>query len=331
MAAELPRALSAAIATLMQGRSRKDLSERSGKISRRYRAGGSSTGVVEDEADAMAYAVARMPATFAAASEVFERLLERCPDFSPARALDLGAGPGTASWAIAELWPDIAEIIQVDRNKAFLDLARVLAADAESPALQAPRQLAADLVGWTGPAEPFDLMVLGYALTELPPARLSELIARLWSRCTGALVIVEPGTPAGYTRILAMRDRLIGEGARILAPCPHEAPCPLTPPDWCHFAVRLQRSRDHMSAKSATLPYEDEKFAYLVAVRPELDALPAAGRLLDRPEASKIGVAVKLCGTDGALHVRTVPKRDREAFARARKLKWGDLLDLPRR
>ena len=82
MAAELPDALTAAIAALMEGRSRKDLSERSGKISRRYREGGSSTGVVEGEADAMAYAVARMPATFAAASEVFERLLERCPEFA---------------------------------------------------------------------------------------------------------------------------------------------------------------------------------------------------------------------------------------------------------
>jgi ribosomal protein RSM22 (predicted rRNA methylase) len=326
MAAELPDALTAAIAALMEGRSRKDLSERSGKISRRYREGGSSTGVVEGEADAMAYAVARMPATFAAASEVFERLLERCPDFAPARVLDVGAGPGTASWAMADLWPEIAEIVQVDRNTAFLDLARMLAEDASSPALQAPRQVTADLVAWAGPAEAFDLIVLGYALTELPPARLPALMDMLWARCAGALVIVEPGTPAGYARILGVRDGLIASGARILAPCPHEAPCPLTPPDWCHFAVRLQRSRDHMSAKAATLSYEDEKFAYLVAVRPELYVAPDEARVLDRPETSKIGVAVKLCGTDGALHLATVPKRDRAAFGRAKKLKWGDLL-----
>ena len=326
MAAELPEALTSAISALMEGRSRKDLSERSGKISRRYREGGSSTGVVEGEADAMAYAVARMPATFAAASEVFERLLERCPDFSPARVLDVGAGPGTASWAMADLWPDISEIVQVDRNTAFLDLARTLAEDADSAALQAPRQITADLVAWAGPADAFDLVVLGYALTELPAARLPGLMQMLWARCAGAIVIVEPGTPAGYARILSLRDGLIGAGARILAPCPHEAPCPLTPPDWCHFAIRLQRSRDHMSAKAATLSYEDEKFAYLVAVRPELYARPEEARVLDRPETSKIGVAVKLCGTDGALHLTTVPKRDREAFGHAKKRKWGDLL-----
>ena len=81
-----------------------------------------------------------------------------------------------------------------------------------------------------------------------------------------------------------------------------------------------------MSAKAATLSYEDEKFAYLVAVRPEIYVAPDEARVLDRPETSKIGVAVKLCGTDGALHLATVPKRDREAFGRAKKLKWGDLL-----
>ena len=38
---------------------------------------------------------------------------------------------------------------------------------------------------------------------------------------------------------------VIGEGAAILAPCPHAQACPLVEPDWCHFVQRLPRSRDH--------------------------------------------------------------------------------------
>ena len=325
--AELPEALTAAIDALMDGRKRPDLNARAGKISDAYRAGESSTGVVREEADALAYAVSRLPATYAAAVEVLERLAERCPDFSPTSGLDVGAGPGTASWAMAEVFAGLASLTQVDRNRAFLDLALKLAAEAEAPALRQPAQLLADLAA--GGALPVsDLVVLCYALAELAPPAQAATVGRLWTASAGALVIVEPGTPAGYTRILAARDALIAEGAKILAPCPHQAPCPLVAPDWCHFAVRLSRSRDHMAAKGATLGYEDEKFSYLVAVRPALFTPAAAGRILDRPETSKIAVAAKLCGTDGSLSLALVPKRQKQAYAAARRLKWGDELQL---
>ena len=59
------------------------------------------------------------------------------------------------------------------------------------------------------------------------------------------LLIIEPGTPAGYARMIALRSQLIASGAHVAAPCPHQAPCPLATPDWCHFAQRLPRSRAH--------------------------------------------------------------------------------------
>ena len=328
--AELPAALGAAIDRMMEGRKRPDLHARAEKISDAYRAGETSTGVVREESDALAYAVSRMPATYAAALHVLERLVERCPDFAPISGLDVGAGPGTASWAMAEAFPEMAGLTQVDRNRAFLDLAVKLAADADGAALKAPRQVLADLTG-DGALPQSDLVVLCYALAELAQTAQAAATARLWAATTGALVIIEPGTPAGYARILHARDTLLGLDAKIIAPCPHQAPCPLIAPDWCHFAVRLPRSRDHMAAKAATLGYEDEKFSYLVAVRPALFAPARTGRILDRPETTKIAVAAKLCGTDGSLSLAVVPKRQKQAFAAARRLKWGDelLVDAP--
>ena len=114
---------------------------------------------------------------------------------------------------------------------------------------------------------PRDLVTASYLLNELPEAARPRLIERLWQATAGVLVIVEPGTPAGYSRILAARDALIRHGANVIAPCPHAQACPLVAPDWCHFAARVARSRRHRLAKAATVPWEDEKFSYVALAR----------------------------------------------------------------
>ena len=112
-----------------------------------------------------------------------------------------------------------------------------------------------------------DLVVASYLVGELDRSRTSELAAMLWERTRDTLLVVEPGTPAGYARIIALRAQLIAQGAHVLAPCPHDKACPLVAPDWCHFAQRLPRSRDHMLMKDADVPFEDEKFSYVALSR----------------------------------------------------------------
>ena len=132
-------------------------------------------------------------------------------------------------------------------------------------------------------------------------------------------------TPAGFQRILAARTALVAEGADLLAPCPHAADCPLSSPDWCHFSVRLPRSRDHRLAKGAALPFEDEKFAYLVAARRGVATAPRSPRVLAHPRSGKPGIELKLCGPAG-LETRFIARRDKAGHAAARRLGWGDAL-----
>lgn len=322
MSFDLPPQLRLAADRLLEGVSRKDLAQRAGAISERYRAGGSSAKVVASQADATAYVLTRLPATYAAGARAFAEAAERAPGFSPASLLDAGAGPGGAGWAALETWPGIASATLLDSNRAFLDMAEALAADAPPPLRDAAR-LRADLTApgeWPGA----DLVVASYALAEIPEPAQASVVAALWAAVQGMLILIEPGTPAGYARILAARTGLIEAGAQVLAPCPHHAPCPLLALDWCHFSQRLARSRDHRLAKGAETPFEDEKFIYLAAARPGVAAEPATPRVLAPPRTGKPGAELKLCMPGGEAQLRFVGKRDKAAYAIARRLDWGD-------
>ena len=93
---DLPAELKAALDARLQGLSRNDAAERAARISKTYRGGGNS-GAIRNETDALAYALARMPATYAAVTASLNALGEIRPDFAPASLLDVGAGPGTAT------------------------------------------------------------------------------------------------------------------------------------------------------------------------------------------------------------------------------------------
>src|SRR3981189_3789194 len=116
-APDLPAELKAALEAKLQGLSLNDTAERAARISRTYRDGGGS-GAIASEADALAYALARMPATYAAVTASLNALREITPHFAPAALLDVGAGPGTATWAAAEAFPSLKNFTLLDDNGA---------------------------------------------------------------------------------------------------------------------------------------------------------------------------------------------------------------------
>ena len=268
---------------------------------------------ITDEADALAYALARMPATFAAISRVLDELTDRAPAWTPVSILDAGAGPGTATWAAREIWPE-AEATLLDHNPVLLALADGFGA-VRVKAMRGRLGTSSDAA---------DLVMAGYALTEIGDADLGPIVSSLWASTKGALVIVEPGTPRDYTRLMGVRGSLVASGAELLAPCPHHRPCPLLAPDWCHFAVRLERTRDHRTLKSADAPFEDEKFSYLIAARPGVGT-KAAGRVIKPVHRSKFETVIEVCAEAG-VEMRVVAKRDKMAFRDARHVEWGDVV-----
>ncbi|TIU57573.1 MAG: methyltransferase type 11, partial [Mesorhizobium sp.] len=133
-------------------------------------------------------------------------------------------------WATLDLWPDLVAAVMLEASAAVRKIGQSLAAEAIAARTE---WLAGDATIDLADLQPADLVTAAYVLDEIVPASLPKLVGRLWQLTAGTLLIVEPGTPAGWQRILAVRQQLIEAGAHVLAPCPHEAPCPLVPPDWC--------------------------------------------------------------------------------------------------
>jgi ribosomal protein RSM22 (predicted rRNA methylase) len=317
-APDLPSELKAALDARLQGLSRNDAAERAGRISQTYRDGGGST-AIRTEADALAYALARMPATYAAVTASLNALREITPHFAPKSLLDVGAGPGTATWAAAEAFSSLQSFTLLDANSAL----RALALDLGRGSMRLRDMIyqRGEARAALADAEAADLVVASYMIGETSGAERKMLAELMWAKTRDTLVIIEPGTPAGYARIIALREQLIASGAHVAAPCPHDGTCPLTAPDWCHFTQRLPRSRAHKQLKSAERPYEDEKFSYVALTRAPVAQHPA--RVLTQPVVTKVEVTAKLC-TPGGLVIAKVPRRAKPAYARARRWRWGD-------
>lgn len=315
----LPTWISATLARKLDHVSRAALQEHAQTISETYRAGGGSE-VIRSDLDAIAYAIVRMPATYAAVRAALGQTIELIPDFQPRSILDVGAGPGTASWAGIETWPSVQGATLVDSNPYLLDFARRTHGECQREV--AAEFVPADLARSVGSAPNADVAMVSYALAELAPAVLRDILTAIWRRADRLLVVVEPGTVDGFQRILKCRDVLIANGATIIGPCSQEGRCPLSEHTrWCHFAARLARSRDHMIAKGARVPFEDEKFSYLVAGK-GFAHVSRGRRILATPNANKAGVNLTLCAPDHP-EERTIPRRDKKAYMAAKRLRWG--------
>ncbi len=317
---ELPAPLQAALAVAAARYSGAALRATTDRLVQRYQLGGPADGpLLVSDLDAAAYATYRMPATFAAMRSVLGETARLAPSLAPVSHLDVGGGTGSAVWAAAQVWPSLREHTVLEQAPAVLRLGAELAATGPG-GVCTTTWTAADLT--TTALPPADLLTASYVLGELDPKARAALVVRLVD-AAGVLVIAEPGSVAGHECLLAAREQVLAAGLHVLAPCPHERACPMVGTrDWCHFAVRLPRSPEHRRAKGAALGFEDEKLAYLVAVREPAE--PAPARVVRHPTTRKGLVQLALCTREEGLRTEVVSKREGPRYRAARDLSWGD-------
>lgn len=314
---EFPAELRGEVERLLSEENTDSLARAAEGISARYRENnGSGKRLVSSRRDILAYSAVRMPATFGAVIRSLELALECFGDEEFQTVLDIGAGTGAATHAAAlsAECGSSASFTCIEREPEMISVGRQLTEFCGIPAVWKQGDITS---GFDDRAE---LVLCSYCLNELTESARKKAVERLWESTQRLLLIVEPGTPEGYSRIISAREQLIALGAHIAAPCPHEKACPLEPGDWCHFTVRVARSRLHKQLKGGEVPYEDEKFCFLAVSREETS--PCAARVLRHPRIDSGRVTLRLCTPDGA-EERMVTKKSPQ-FKAARKSDAGD-------
>lgn len=275
--------------------------------------------IVADDPAATAYALYRMPATYAAVRAALHQAALALPELAPRTHCDLGGGTGGAVWAVADTWPTVTEHRVIEQSPAMITLGRRLVSATTGAVAATTWQTG--LLDGSLQLPAVDLITISYVLGELDPELRQTMITKL-ARSAPTVAIIEPGTKAGYRRVLEARELLIKEGLRVAAPCPHDEACPMRGDDWCHFAVRINRSSTHRMIKSAELSYEDEKFSYVIATREPVE--DRAERIVRHPRYAKGRVLLTLCRRPPEIDHAVVAKRDKEDYRRARRNAWGD-------
>jgi ribosomal protein RSM22 (predicted rRNA methylase) len=317
----LPAPLLAAIERELAAFSAADLTRAAAQITERYHRAGHSTPALTTAAQHAAYLAVRMPATYAAGRMALQRLREQAPGYAPSSLLDLGAGPGTALWAAADTFPSLASATLIDSDPLWAQIGQRLAEAGGHPVFSCADRRVAGLEP-LGAEDAADLVMVSYAMGEIPRGALDAALRAAWKATGGVLVILEPGTPQAFPGLLAARDLLLAAGAHLLAPCPQAGRCPMSgTPDWCHFPARVERTSLHRRLKGGRLGHEDEKFSYLIFCREA--AAAAKSRIVRHPRVHGGHIELELCARAG-LRRETVTRSRKEAFRRARRSQWGD-------
>jgi ribosomal protein RSM22 (predicted rRNA methylase) len=291
-------------------------------LAEHYKAADFSAPAITTEVHRAAYLAVRLPATYGAVRRVVSELCLRVPDAEIRSMLDLGAGPGTALFAATEELRHLRTATLVESDSEWLALGKRLAAQSQLPVIQQAQWLRQDLRSGLS-CSAHDLVVISYTVGELSAVAAEAVLRKAWSCASNFLAVIEPGTRRGFAAVHAARSVLLANGARIVAPCPHQNACPMAASgDWCHFSQRVERTSQHRQLKGGSLGYEDEKFSYLIATKS--DVSPAAARIVRHPGKHSGHVQLSLCTTEGRIESRTVTRSSKSAYKSARQAEWGD-------
>ncbi|KAI8887502.1 Rsm22-domain-containing protein [Backusella circina FSU 941] len=293
--------------------------------------------------ESIAYAAGVLPSNYAAIKNIMSELSNRLPDFKPVSMLDFGTGPGTAIWAAREHF-NIDKCTAVDLSEDMLRVAEYLEESVKTEndkPIEFKRYFAID------PKSKTDLVISAFTLGDVASEALQKsTIEQLWEQTKDVLVLIDRGTPIGFSHIARARQwvlDLAGTNGHVVAPCPHDKLCPLlfspeAKPDenWCHFSQRVQRPPFLMKTKHSKFNSEDAKYSYVIlrkGPRPVIDNESNIAqqayqwpRLIQPPLKKNGHVVMDVCASQGEIQRMVIPKsQGKLPYRDARKAMWGDL------
>lgn len=338
----------AAIDSYLKKSNPSQLSRHAAEMSLRYREARENPSksqalFLKEENDYQAYLAVRAPATYAACLAAVSKFKERVENSidNLGSVLDVGGGPGTALWALAQHfhWKK-ATILECDKNWSSIGTSFL----GSQPTFE--YRVAKVENEKLNPCS-YDTVIASYSLNEWQNKQ--EILERLWLATKKWLILIEPGRSDCFAVLETFRSqRLAAKDCRIIAPCTGHGNCPLKPlaksqspsdhpssyspghlpgHSWCHFSARLDRSRLHRKAKGAQLGFEDEKYTYLVLEKTEGEPLnPKEGsfRVMESPRVRAGHIRLALCNSH-QISESVIAKSEGEIYKRAKQIDRGDL------
>lgn len=276
--------------------------------------------LISNEMQALVYAAVRMPATYAAVKSALEHATIY-NDITIDTIIDVGAGTGAASLAAADMFA-LGHLSLIEREGCMRKCGMEIFSAMQSEITVKAQWYDEDILNDNADRHA-DLVMSSYMINEIKLQDRENVFDRLWNMTDKMLLIVEPGTKEGFEVISHAREYFLAGGMHIAAPCTHENKCGLDKDDWCHFSVRVARSRIHKLIKEADVPYEDEKFSYIAIVKD--DVTSDGMRILRHPDIRKGNIGLRVCDSQGIRNT-IITKKDGELFKKARKSSAGDLI-----
>lgn len=304
------------INTMLDGIKLNDLRNVVFNIIDKYKNNEGEERIINDELKAKVYVAYRVPATFGSVYESSRHTFELYKE-NISTVLDVGSGPGTSIIALNELI-DFTKATLLEKEDSMINIGKSLLNNDEELSSKC-NYVKGDLN--SSELINSDLVISSYVLNEIGSNNLKSVLDKLWEATNKVLIIVEPGTKKGFEIVKEVRDYLLSKEAKIIAPCTHLSSCPIKGEDWCHFSIRVERSKIHRLIKDASLPYEDEKFSYIALAKGKCSRSNI--RILKEPKVTKASVIIDSC------HERDIEKieikiKDKENYKKAKKAKWGD-------
>ena len=312
---DVPEELKENINKLLEKNQINKILEDAQNVSDRYRKNeGIGKRLLTKESEAVSYAISRMPATYAAVSSVLEQILDSYHE-SLTSIIDVGAGTGAAVWAINDR-TESNDIKCLEREESMISIGKKLMKNTDLNDVKWDKfDILKDDIKENGA-----VVISSYMINELPKEEREKAVKKMWNATNKLLVIIEPGTPAGFANILEIRNNILNLGGNIVAPCCCIGKCPIAKDDWCAFYTRIARSSIHRQTKNGTLGYEDEKFSYIAFSKVPVDN--RGERILRHPQINSGYVKVKVCTSNG-IEEKTYSKKDKEIYKKVRKMNAG--------
>ena len=313
----LPREITEKLNLLLSEFEISSLSKSREVLTKKYKNfSGSGKISMDSELESLTYALCRMPATFSVLSTLLSDLKKQGLIFDVSTVLDAGAGTGATFFALKNFDSKLF-ITSVDRDEQMLKLFKTLT---NHEALQL------DLTSSKIPEA--DLIVSSYVLSELNEQGRNFAFKSMLHSAKKFVLIVDSGTPMVFEEFLKLKETAKDFGFKVIAPCLSQN-CALCD-DFCQFYTRVERSSILRQSKSATLPYEDEKYFYLLFCRDEIQAktpnLKGFSRVIRRPVFRQNLVELMLCSHSG-VKTKIFTKKNAETYKIARKIKINELIE----